>query len=1101
MNVKAKRMLSLVLTLILLIVSGVLPAGLVSAAAQVHELDGERTVFLGSFGRVSYNGKPYDSYKTFSDAFQALGSEGGRIVLSGGITVGAFEDIPGRKPITIVGVGTNPSGNLIDFAGQQEIGFAGDIAFANVNIKADAEAVFLTNGHKFDTLDDFDTYHTEQYVSGAANIIRYPNPPSITSGPSEIGGGFSLSAGTYNVICASTDRGTLNGSAVASLEGGTVATAVAGTTGSGVVNGNTSLTVNNGTVTKLVAGSDGGTVNGNVMTTFNYGAAEELLLGAAEGAAINGNVVLRVNGGTFQNITKGTGTVTGATIVISDRDFSAVSPDYQIRIESGNCEPQFDGANLIGFLLSDDYGIPARKATIDGAEVTAENAIYTLSSGVHTVAVDTVIKLKVRKEAKYVSGYEDGTFRPQNNMTRAEAITLLTRLVVDDDYLADFISSDYQDVPEGQWYDPYIGFFEHLGCLDKLEADYGMKILPEQPITRAEFTQLIYELISLTESSAETKLSNFTDVSIYSEFAPAINFGVSIGIITGYGDGTFGPDNNITRAEVVTMVNRLLGRTPTGNAGDVGFSDIAEHWASAQILAACNAENVSWTASETSIDREYVLTGSSTKDYVTALYDQSASLSAGAIRKGVDTISEQMKQDILNSPNRTDFSDKKTVIYVSEQHGSDDNDGRSPETPIKTLARLSQVPLLRNAAVLFERGGVYRGQIAVAPQMYYGAYGEGPKPLLMQSKRNYADPALWEETDVPNVWRCTELLTNVGIIGFDHDLFDYSDASYDETYGLLLNKGIGGFDGRIESMTTDLQFYSAFEGEDVWKACPLYLYSTEGNPGERFTSIEIGERFDIVDGSPVDVEIENLAFKFTGAHAVGVGDARNFKLSNCVFSWLGGSLLSLSFYGGAPVNYGNAVETGVCNGYHIEDNWMYQIYDTGVTHQCSRGTGTRIQKDVRYVGNLIEYVHWGIEFYNTPEGALPGDVRLTDGVYDAYNILRMGGYGWGSIVRARQTGARLYCGSSLSENINQLTEYNIFDRCAGYLLNLPQNSTETDDKNIYIQTSGNYLGLLKGKTVTCSYDAADQIANAWGDKNAVVIVIDPAKEPIQQYNK
>lgn len=71
-----------------------------------------------------------------------------------------------------------------------------------------------------------------------------------------------------------------------------------------------------------------------------------------------------------------------------------------------------------------------------------------------------------------------------------------------------------------------------------------------------------------------------------------------------------------------------------------------------------------------------------------------------------------------------------------------------------------------------------------------------------------------------------------------------------------------------------------------------------------------------------------------------------------------------------------------------------------------------------------------------------------------------------------------------------MTEYNIFDRCHGYLLNLPANSNEVDDKNIYIQTIGEPLGNLKGVSVTCDYNAAAAIEKYWGDKNAVVIVID-----------
>ena len=153
--------------------------------------------------------------------------------------------------------------------------------------------------------------------------------------------------------------------------------------------------------------------------------------------------------------------------------------------------------------------------------------------------------------------------------------------------------------------------------------------------------------------------------------------------------------------------------------------------------------------------------------------------------------------------------------------------------------------------------------------MNYGAYGEGPKPVWVQSKRNYADPSLWVETEYPNVWKCTELLTNVGVIGFDHDLFCSSDETYNEKYGIIRNYNTDGFMG-LQSMYKDLQFFSDLREAGLTSPAPLYLYSTEGNPGSRFKSIEIGERVNILGGEPQNCRVDNISFKFTGAHAIGV---------------------------------------------------------------------------------------------------------------------------------------------------------------------------------------------------------------------------------------
>ncbi|MBE6570738.1 MAG: hypothetical protein E7656_00635 [Ruminococcaceae bacterium] len=1098
---KTKRLLALLMCAFLIICA--IPFSASAADPEVLSIDGERTAFLGTFGKVNYNGKSYASYKTFADALLALGTEGGRIVLSGNVTVGVFNDIVGRAPITIVGIGANPRGNCVNFAGNPEINLGGDIVLGNLVIRTDAEAVILTNGYSLTTLAGFDTYCVEKYVADGDNIIEYIDKPSIAVGKADITSVLGVTNGKYAKIVAGAVNGhVVNGSSKVVIDGCDVENAIAGNFATGTVNGDVTLQISDGNVDKLMAGPESGVVNGNVMTIVDGGNIGEFVIGAGESATVNGNLVVSINSASYNNAVAGTGKITGKKVIVTGADVSVDNvssfADYIIKIDGGNCIPVFDKTEVKGFSFTDDFGVPLTSIVLNGQNTNSDNGVFALPAGVSEIKITSSVSLNLNKNANYVNGYEDGTFRPQNNITRAEAITLLSRLIVDDSVIKGKIGANYDDVEAGAWYESYIGFFQNLGFLDNISRDYGLKIAPTENITRGEFTQLIYEISTATQDSPSVKLKSFTDVSSNHKYLTAINAAVSTGIVTGYDDGTFKPENSITRAEVVTMVNRFIGRIPNGVAGTNSFSDISGHWASSQILAACNDENVSWTAK--SDGGKYVLSGTSAKDYMIGLYEQSATLSSEAIREGIEVVSDQIKKDILNAPDTLDISDRK-VIYVSEKNGNDDNDGLTKETAIKTIAGLSKFKFLRNAAILFERGGIYRGQIVLSPNTYYGAYGEGPKPLLMQSRRNYADESLWVETEYPNVYKCTELLTNVGVIGFDHDLFDYSDASYDETYGLIMNKDLLGFTG-VADMDTDLQFYSEFVDNNIHTACPLYVYSTEGNPGKRFSSIEIGERFDIIDGSPLNVIIENLAFKFTGAHAIGVNNANKFTVRNCLFSWLGGSILDLRFgTTGVPVNYGNAVETGVCNGYYVENNWMYQIYDTGPTHQVSNGTGTYVQRDVRYVGNLIEYVHWGIEFYNAPTPSEESK-RVTDGVYTAYNICRYGGYGWGSIVRNRQTGAQLYSGHALGVNKNQHTEYNVFDRSAGNLIRLCSASTEFLDKNIYIQTLGGRLGDLKGTISTkCDYDADFNIKKHLGDNNAVVIVIDPEKEDPKQYNK
>ena len=1081
-----------------------------AADPTVMEIDGIRTAFVSSFGRISYNGKTYTSYKTFEEALAALGSEGGDLVFNGTLKIGELKDPGNRGVITLKGMGTKSQGNLLDFTGTEEapvkeVNLKGDLYMDFVNIRLDEGAYFLTNGHEINTYNEFDTYHTETYVADGANIIKYPAPPSVAVGSADnISNIVTLDSGVYATVAAGTiDGHTSNGDAFTVMNGDKAETLVAGSVG-GTLNGDTKLTVNYGEYDTLVAGSKGGTVNGNVYVSVNGGNFGSATLGAEEGATINGSVIMALNGGTFSgNIALGKGTVTGKKIVITNAympiSLADGAADYVIRTTDALCEPQFDESNNVtGFVISDTYGIPSESVVINGETVTSENCVYQLPAGESSISVTNGVKMEIKKNAHYVAGYENGTFAPQNNMTKAEAVTLLTRVLLDENLIKGKITSTFKDVAADAWYSPYIGVFQRMGLLEKVSDNGGTIFRPNDNITRGEFTQLIYEVASVGGASDSVKLRAFSDVKNTNKYRTAIFFAVSNNIVMGYDDGTFRPDKNITRAEVVTMVNRFLGRTPSETDAAANFSDIDGHWAKSQILAACGDENVAWTATDLTAS-DYTITGTNYKDYVTGLYNQSASLSADAIRRGVDTISEQMKKDILNTPNTADiYGDRMTgtTYYISEKNGNDDNDGLSPEKALKTYAGLTKKMRFpkKGTSILFERGGIYRGQIAIPGNgITLGSYGEGPKPLLMQSRRDYADPSLWVETEWENVWKCTELLNNVGVIGFDHDLFDYSDDSYDELYGEIMNYNLFGFMG-VSQLSKDLQFYSvtANDPSTVTKTNELYLYSDKGNPGERFKSIEIGENVAIITGAANDVVIDNLAFKFTGGHGMGgAGGCSDRVVTNCVFSWLGGSVLSFNFgSSGRPVNYGNAVEIyGSCNGYRVENCWMYQIYDTAVTHQYSDGTSCT-QEGVRYYGLLMELCHWGIEFYNAPgDGKTRPKSKYTKDVHIAYNVCRTGGMGWGTKVRYR-TGL-LYCGSSLSTNEDELTEYNIFDRCHGNLLTLPANSNEVDDKNIYIQTIGERLGNLKGQTVECDYNAAEYIAKYWGDKNAVVIVIDP----------
>ena len=668
----------------------------------------------------------------------------------------------------------------------------------------------------------------------------------------------------------------------------------------------------------------------------------------------------------------------------------------------------------------------------------------------------------------YINGYEDGTFKPQSNITRAEACKIIASLIDPESKASG--TTAFSDVESHAWYYKYVIALENIGAFDGIWKE---AFKPNEPITRAEFVQLVYAVCDAGGKSAKyTYVSDLVPADLCYD---AVMYAMNEGIITGYEDNTFKPLNKITRAEAVTVINRLIGRVCNDNAyAAQKFSDIDSHWAKGQIVAAAtsSADNTFYADSP---EKEYILSGSETRDYITSLYEQSKNLSGEAIRRGIDTVAEQMKKDILSTGNTEQYyADRMTgqKWYVSEKNGDDANDGKTPETAVKTLSGLNaklRFPQ-KGTSILFERGGVYRGQTNVTPGMIYGSYGEGEKPILTGSLKNYADPALWEKTDAENVYKLKEPIVNVGIITFDHGLYDY--GNYDALYGK--NRIYGKDISHYSALHGDLEFYSSPE--------TLYLRSDLGNPGERFSSIEIGNTVRVFDGgSARDVVFDNLSMRNTGTHAVGLRDCYEITVTNCVFSWLGGSLLGN--HGQTTTQYGNAIEIyGNCDGYYVKNNWMYQIYDTAVTHQGSDCA----MENIEYSGNLMEYCHWGIECWHTKVEGSPIQKNYTS----RYNMLRNGGYGWGSVVTKRQEQSRLYCFSSVeSKNSDMLCEYTVIDRCAGFLIDVDSKSNEKFNCNIYVQNEDMTLGGLKGKGVAAYTDSAYQIRKQLGDEKGVFVLI------------
>ena len=155
----------------------------------------------------------------------------------------------------------------------------------------------------------------------------------------------------------------------------------------------------------------------------------------------------------------------------------------------------------------------------------------------------------------YIVGYPDKTVRPQNGITRAEVATIFFRLLTDETRDANSTKSNsYSDVAAGAWYNHAVSTLSAMGIV---KGDNDGKFNPNAPITRAEFAAIAARF----DDKANTTTADFSDIASHwakNEISAASNNGW----INGYPDGTFRPDNKITRAEAMTLVNRVLKRLP-----------------------------------------------------------------------------------------------------------------------------------------------------------------------------------------------------------------------------------------------------------------------------------------------------------------------------------------------------------------------------------------------------------------------------------------------------------------------------------------------------------------------------------------------------------
>ena len=249
-----------------------------------------------------------------------------------------------------------------------------------------------------------------------------------------------------------------------------------------------------------------------------------------------------------------------------------------------------------GYVLSNE----TYTLTVSGSRVTMNGKSYSPVTFVNRRAAE----LNRTDHFAFLVGYTDGTFGPERNMTRAEVTTMFARLLTEQIEADKTYSNTFSDVPKGYWATNYIGYMQQFGIITGY-SDGSFR--PNAPVTRAEFAAIASRFEKLTEGS-----KSFTDVSDTFCAARYINFAATRGWVTGYSDGTFKPENTITRAEVAAVTCRLLERSADqsyirSHLKELRtFSDVTEsHWAYWYAMEAANGHDYTKSGGSENWSRTY----------------------------------------------------------------------------------------------------------------------------------------------------------------------------------------------------------------------------------------------------------------------------------------------------------------------------------------------------------------------------------------------------------------------------------------------------------------------------------------------------------------
>ncbi len=729
-------------------------------------------------------------------------------------------------------------------------------------------------------------------------------------------------------------------------------------------------------------------------------------------------------------------------------------------------------------------------------------------------------------EKGFINGYEDGTFRPLNPLTKAESAVLLAKAMGISTLSADAYQSSYTDISSSDydWCRPYIGYLEKQG------------IIPEA--NGASFN-----------ASSEISMSDFVKMTINAK-SGTTDAG-TIGKLTASDSGT------LTRAKAVNIIYSILrDSNQLDNLGTSTspYKDVSDNqWFYSDIERASRTV-ISYTDKDG--NAEYI----SNLGKISSSVSVDHGVTAQQISEG-DAYLAQLETYTNNRINEiraseSDYSVKKggKIVYVSSSVGSTDG-GNSESEPkyIKTLNEVNNIALNPGDVLLFKRGDTFRGSFNAKAGVTYSAFGDGEKPLLTRSPENGSGKSKWSlaysDDTGKKIWKYyDESYVDAGAI----NLFDAggnNTVAYKEVPSTFDKKFyVRGYkpgeksaypDGwefdYVEQLDNDLEFFHKADSKyasynhtiigsnyapDLGTATgPIYLRCDKGNPGELYPRIEFNLRSNcIAVGNANNVTVDNLCIKFFGSHGIGAGNVNNLKVTNCEIGWGGGAIQNYQTSAnytnpGHVVRFGNGIEIyGGCVNYTIDNCYVYQIYDAGITHQVSgHSNGNYLMENVLYTNNVLTDCIYNIEYFLTnnnvknADGTLPEYERIMNNVIFRGNICRRAGYGWGVQRPDGNVPSNIRGWGTHNLTNNYVIEDNIFDRCVDFKSSTNDFVTSIGSafetalpflkNNIYVQVPGRDLtGFGTVAHYVCDKNSEKTLESFGGVGNKVYFVSDDQEE-------